>query len=79
MVQAMVNIDEHANRVLNVVKAKYGLKDKSAAMNKVIFEYEENILEPEVRPEFLKKLEKIREGKYTEFKTIEELRKRTGG
>ena len=79
MVQAMIKIDDHANQVLNVVKAKYGLKDKSEAINLVISEYEENIMEPQVRPEFLKKLEKIRKGKYTEFKSIDELRKRTGG
>ena len=36
MVQAMVNISEEANRVLNIVKAQYGLKDKSEAISKQI-------------------------------------------
>jgi len=52
----MINIDEEANKVLNIVKAKYGLKDKSEAINLVVAEYEENFLEPELRPEYKKKM-----------------------
>src|SRR3989344_4047596 len=59
MVQAMINITEHANRVLNIIKAKYGLKDKSEAIDLVVNGYEESILEPELRPEYIKKLQKI--------------------
>jgi len=29
MVQAVIKIDDRLNRVLNIVKAKYGFKDKS--------------------------------------------------
>lgn len=64
MVQAVINIDERANRVLNIVKAKYGLKDKSQAINIVVNEYEENFLEPELRPEYKTKLAKIMKGKH---------------
>ena len=64
MVQAMIKIDENTNRVLNIVKAKYGLKDKSEAINLVVDEYEENFLEPELKPEYKKKLEKIIKGKH---------------
>lgn len=64
MVQAMINITENANRVLNIVKAKHGLKDKSEAINLVVSEYEENSLEPELRPEYNKKLDKIVKGKH---------------
>ena len=46
MVQAVIYIDEQTNRILNVVKAKYGLKDKSAAISLVVREYGEDILEP---------------------------------
>ena len=58
MVKAMVDIDEHGNMVLNVVKAKYGLHDKSQAINLVLAQYEEGILEPELRPEFITRLKK---------------------
>ena len=64
MVQAMIHISEKANRVLNVVKAKHGLKDKSEAINLVVDEYEEYFLEPELRPEYTKKLQRIIKGKH---------------
>jgi hypothetical protein len=75
MVQAMININENANRVLNIIKAKYGLRDKSKAIELVVNEYENNSLEPGLRPEYEEKLKKIRNGKYTKFNSIEELRK----
>jgi len=59
MVKAIVDLDEHANRVINVVKAKYDLKDKSEAINIMVRQYEEEILEPELRPEFIERLKKI--------------------
>lgn len=64
MVQAVINIDEKTNRVLNIVKAKFGLKDKSQAINIVVSEYEENFLEPRLRPEYKSKLSKIMKGKH---------------
>ena len=64
MVQAIININENANRVLNIVKAKYGFKDKSEAINLVVSEFEENLLEPELRPEYKVKLAKIIKGKH---------------
>lgn len=64
MVQAVINIDENTNRVLNIVKAKHGLKDKSQAISLVVKEYEENTLEPLLRPEYREKLVKIVKGKH---------------
>ena len=58
MVQAIINIDEHTNQILNIVKAKFGLRDKSAAIEVVVDKYEESILEPRLRPEFVKKMQK---------------------
>ena len=77
MVQAVINIKERANRILNIVKAKYGFKDKSQAIEHVIAQYEAAFLEPELRPEYIEKLDKIRKGKYTRFNSVEELRKTT--
>ena len=64
MVQAVINIEENTNRVLNIVKAKFGLRDKSEAINLVVTEYEEMSLEPELRPEYKVKLAKIMKGKH---------------
>lgn len=56
MVKAIVDIDEKANRVLNIVKAKEDLKDKSDAINLIVNIYGKEMLEPELRPEFIKEL-----------------------
>ena len=64
MVQAVIDIDERTNRVLNIVKAKFGLKDKSQATDLVVNEYEQVSLEPELRPEYKAKLDKIMQGKH---------------
>ena len=78
MVQAIINIDERTNRVLNIIKAKYGLKDKSAAINKMAAEYEDVILEPELKPEYIEKLKKIQKQEVIEVGTVENLRTRYG-
>lgn len=64
MVQAVISINEDTNRVLNIVKAKFGLKDKSQAINLVVNEYKEMSLEPELRPEYKLKLSKIMKGRH---------------
>lgn len=64
MIQAMIKIKENTNRTLNIVKAKFGLKDKSQAIDLVVKEYEEYFLEPQLRPEYKQKLAKIVKGKH---------------
>ncbi len=76
MVQAMININEEANKVLNIVKAKYGLKDKSEAINIVVKEYEQEFLEPELRPEYIEKALSIHKQPSIKVGTVENLRKR---
>lgn len=75
MVQAIININDDANRILNIVKAKYGLKDKSQAIEIMAEKYAGNLLEPELRPEYVQKLNKIEKQKGIPFKNISELRK----
>jgi len=77
MVQNIIKIGEREDRVLNIVKAKFGLKNKSEAVAVITQTYEESFLEPELRPEYLEKLQKIRKGKYFKFNSIEDLRKAT--
>lgn len=77
MVQAMINISEEANHILNIVKARYKLKDKSEAITKIVVECGANIIEPKLRPEYLEKLKKIENEGYGEtFISIEQLRKK---
>ncbi|MCL2256803.1 MAG: DUF2683 family protein [Candidatus Bathyarchaeota archaeon] len=56
MVKAIVELDERTNRVLNIIKAKHSLKDKSQAINLMAQQFEEIILEPELKPEFIESL-----------------------
>ena len=53
MVQALVELDENTNRVLNIVKAKFSLKDKGEAIQFVVSEYIEFENEPELKPDFI--------------------------
>ena len=63
MVKAIVDIDEKANRVLNIVKAKENFRYKSEAINFIVESYGRDLLEPELRPEFIKKMKKIEKQK----------------
>ena len=56
MVQAMIDISNEANQILNIVKAKHNLRDKSKAIEKVILEYGTELMEPELKPEFIEKM-----------------------
>lgn len=77
MVQAMIEIPEEANQILNIVKARYNLKTKSEAITKIVIECGGNILEPELRPEYPEKLRKIEEEGYGEtFSSIKQLRRK---
>ena len=78
MVQALVEINENTNRVLNMVKATYDLKDKGEAIEFVVSEYIEFKDEPELRPEFIEKMKKIEKQKSIHIGTIENFRKRYG-
>lgn len=71
MVQAMINISENSNRVLAIVKAKYGLKDKSAAIEMVVNEYEDGLMEPQLRPEYLERTEKASKGPFHKIEDID--------
>jgi len=53
MVKAIIDISERANRTLNVVKAKYGLRKKSDAINFVVNTFEEENLSADLKPVFL--------------------------
>lgn len=79
MVQAMVEIPDKANQILNIVKAKHNLKTKSEAISLVVMEYGSNMLEPQLKPEYLKKLSKLEKEKGVPFKSIGELRKLVEG
>ena len=71
MVSALVEINESTNQVLNVVKAKYGLKDKGKAIELVVTKYIQEE-EPELKPEFIEKIRAIEKQKSTAVKNFVE-------
>ncbi len=79
MVKAIVNISVEANRVLNILKAKYSLNDKSQAINVMAVQYEEELLEPSLRHDYIGKAKKIMKQKAIFVGSIENLKKRHKG
>ncbi len=75
MAQAVINLGEYEDRILMIVKGKFGFKNKSDAVNFVIDKFEEEFIEPELKPEYAEELKKIKKQKGIRFKSIEELRK----
>ncbi len=75
MAQAVINLGEYEDRILMIVKGKFGFKNKSDAINFVIDKFDEEFIEPELKPEFVEDLKRIKKQKGIKFKSIEELRK----
>lgn len=75
MVQALIEVDEDTNKVLNIVKARHGLKDKAEAIKFVVHEYVEYENEPDLKPEFIAKMREIHEQKSIK---VEDFAKRYG-
>jgi hypothetical protein len=50
MAQATIFIADKTNRILNIVKAQQGLKDKSAVIDLIVERYAEAFLPTELQP-----------------------------
>ncbi|MFA5126092.1 MAG: DUF2683 family protein [archaeon] len=71
MPTAIVQLSNEANHVINIVKAKYDLKDKSEAINALALEYAEEVLEPELKPEYIEKLKSYKNEKTTKVSDLD--------
>ena len=76
MVKAIINISDDANRILNIIKAEYSLKDKSEAIDKMAEDYKELVFEPSVKSSYLKKLKQIQKEPLVNIGTLKDFRKR---
>lgn len=70
MTQALIHLSEEANRVLNLVKAKQGLKDKSQAVEVVIEHFVECEGEPNLKQEFIERINRAEKGKFVRVKSF---------
>ncbi len=78
MVKAIVEIDKEANDVINLLKAQYGLNDKSEAINEMAKQYKALILESPIRPEYLARLEKMRDEPIIKIGNVSDFKNRYG-
>ena len=76
MVKAIINISDNANTVLNIIKAEYGLRDKSQAIDRMAEDYKEMVFEPKVRDSYLRKLKRIQKEPLIRIGTLKDFRKR---
>ena len=74
MVKIMLDLGEHENKIVNVVKAEFGLSNKNEAIKLIIDKFEQELLEPKLRPKFVEELLKIDKEEGIEFKNMKQLR-----
>jgi len=63
-----VNISEYTNRVLGVIKEKFGLKDKSQALDKFAQMFGEELVEKEAKDQYIKKLIEIEKNHFKKYR-----------
>ena len=61
MIQARFELEEYTVRVLDVIKGRYGLQNRSEALNKLAQECGQPFVEPEVNEATLAELDDIYE------------------
>ena len=67
MVFAQIKLNDYTNTVLNVIKAKFGLRDKSEAINKFIELHGEDYVEKDANGEYVKKILDIEERHFKKY------------
>jgi len=68
MVFARLELNGYTNKVLNVIKAKFDLKDKSEALNKFAELCGEELVEKEANDQYIKKLIEIEKNHIKKYK-----------
>jgi hypothetical protein len=76
MVKALINIDNETNRTINIIKAEFGLKDKSMAIMVMAKQYKDMIFLPKLKPSFVRKMKMIQREKTIKIGNMEDFRKR---
>jgi hypothetical protein len=78
--KALVDLPTDINQTLNIIKAKNNLKNKAETISVVVRYYAENNLEPELRPDFIKKIQsadkRYKLGSGFKFNKISDVKKR---
>jgi len=73
--KALIDLPIEINQTLNIIKAQHNLKNKAEAITLVVEKYSEDNLEPELRPEFVRKILAGENKKVYKFKNMDEFDK----
>lgn len=73
MPRVVLDLSEHARGVVKVVKARERLKDTSEAIEHIVADYEERILRPPLRKEFVRELKRIRLGRFRKVRSLRDV------
>jgi hypothetical protein len=76
MTQAVITLGEYEDRILTIVKGKYGFKNKSDAVNFVISQFDDMVLESKLRPEFVKHIKNVQKEKGIKYNSLKDFRKK---
>ncbi len=76
MTKALLDIPEDVNQTLNIIKAQFGLQNKVEAISLAVQTYKEQFMEPQLRPEIVRKILRKDKKKGVVFRSVKELRKR---
>jgi len=57
MTHARFELDDYTTRVLDVVKGKYGLKNRNEALKRFVKEYGENLIELKIDEKILREID----------------------
>jgi hypothetical protein len=75
--KALLDLPIDINQTLNIIKAKNNLKNKVEAISVVVKYYADLELEPELRPDFIKKVlsdnKKDKSSNYKKFHSVNDL------
>ena len=74
MVQNIIKLSERENRIVNIAKAKYGMKNKNQAIGFIIQTFAKNFL-----PESLEPIEKPKRSDKIKLQSLDALRKELEG
>ncbi|MFH0869268.1 MAG: antitoxin [archaeon] len=67
MVNVNLKISDYASRVLGVIKEKFGLNDKSEALNKFAEMFGDDFIEKDAKDEYVKKILHVSEEHFKKY------------
>lgn len=73
MRKASIELSEHEEKVVNVVIVRDGLRGRSAAIARIVEEYEEKVLDPALRPKFVDSSKGIGKGHVRRANSVYEI------